>query len=302
MENYRKKRRLLFRRAVVCLVLAGVLALLGFGVFKGTGVLMKMAEGSAASAAVLSSSPPDASSRAVSSRAASSAASAVSSAVPAVSREEEAVSAPPPSSAPATASVRPPAPGTPAPGGWFRDAVFVGDSRTEGLENFDGLDGATYYAVKGLMVDTIYTKQAVRDGSSKITVMRALQKKKFKKVYIMLGVNELGWSSFATFISDYGKVIDDIKKYQPGTRIYLQAILPVTAQKSTSSSIYNNSRIINSNNAIRDLAKKKQVYYLAVDEAMKDASGALPSEATVDGVHLNAAYCKKWCEYLKLHI
>lgn len=294
MENHKKKRRLILRRAVVCLVLAGVLLLLGFGVVRGTGALMRMAEGGAASAAV-SSSPPSA----VSSRTASS---AVSSAAPAVSRAEEVSSAPPPSSAASAASVSPPAPGTPAPDGWFRDAVFVGDSRTEGLQNFDGLDGATYYAVKGLMVDTIYTKQAVRDGSSKITVMQALQKKKFRKVYIMLGVNELGWSSFATFISDYGKVIDDIKKYQPGTRVYLQAILPVTAQKSTSSSIYNNPRIVNSNGAIRDLAKKKQVFYLAVDEAVKDASGALPPGATVDGVHLNAAYCKKWCEYLKLHI
>lgn len=294
MENHKKKRRLILRRAVVCLVLAGVLLLLGFGVVRGTGALMRMAEGGAASAAV-SSSPPSA----VSSRTASS---AVSSAAPAISRAEEVSSAPPPSSAASAASVGPPAPGTPAPDGWFRDAVFVGDSRTEGLQNFDGLDGATYYAVKGLMVDTIYTKQAVRDGSSKITVMQALQKKKFRKVYIMLGVNELGWSSFATFISDYGKVIDDIKKYQPGTRVYLQAILPVTAQKSTSSSIYNNPRIVNSNGAIRDLAKKKQVFYLAVDEAVKDASGALPPGATVDGVHLNAAYCKKWCEYLKLHI
>lgn len=294
MENHKKKRRLILRRAVVCLVLAGVLLLLGFGVVKGTGALMRMAEGGAASAAVSSSLPS-----AVSSRTASS---AVSSTAPAVSRAEEVSSAPPPSSAASAASVSPPAPGTPAPDGWFRDAVFVGDSRTEGLQNFDGLDGATYYAVKGLMVDTIYTKQAVRDGSSKITVMQALQKKKFRKVYIMLGVNELGWSSFATFISDYGKVIDDIKKYQPGTRVYLQAILPVTAQKSTSSSIYNNPRIVNSNGAIRDLAKKKQVFYLAVDEAVKDASGALPPGATVDGVHLNAAYCKKWCEYLKLHI
>lgn len=294
MENHKKKRRLILRRAVVCLVLAGVLLLLGFGVVRGTGALMRMAEGGAASAAV-SFSPPSA----VSSRTASS---AVSSAAPAVSRAEEVSSAPPPSSAASAASVGPPAPGTPAPDGWFRDAVFVGDSRTEGLQNFDGLDGATYYAVKGLMVDTIYTKQAVRDGSSKITVMQALQKKKFRKVYIMLGVNELGWSSFATFISDYGKVIDDIKKYQPGTRVYLQAILPVTVQKSTSSSIYNNPRIVNSNGAIRDLAKKKQVFYLAVDEAVKDASGALPPGATVDGVHLNAAYCKKWCEYLKLHI
>ncbi len=282
MDKKKRKLRLLLRRVVVCLVCVCVLSLLVLGLAKGAGALIKVAEPGVAKAQT--GLPP-----------ASGIPAQTSSSGEAVSSKTQAVSA---------SSAVPPAPppGTPAPAGWFRDAVFVGDSRTEGLENYDGLDGATYYAVKGLMVDTIYTKQAVREGGSKVTVMQALQRRKFSKVYIMLGVNELGWSSFATFVGDYGKVVDDILKCQPGTRVYLQAILPVTAEKSRTDGIYNNVRIENSNKAIRKLAKEKKVNYLAVDEAVKDASGALPAGATVDGIHLNSAYCKKWCEYLKAHI
>ena len=296
MNTENRKRRLLLRRIIVCLVCVGVLALLIFGVAKGAAALMKIVNPGGA-AAQTGLSPSSGSSLQAASSAALSAPSSAK-AASSQARSAPAPAAPPPSSAPPLVT---PKPGTAAPAGWFRDAVFVGDSRTEGLENYDGLDGATYYAVKGLMVDTIYTKEAIRSGGSKITVMQALQRKKFGKVYIMLGVNELGWSSFATFVSDYGKVVDDIRKYQPGTRIYLEAILPVTAEKSKTDGIYNNTRIAGSNDAIRKLAAEKKVTYLAVDEAVRDASGALPSEATVDGIHLNAAYCKKWCDYLKTH-
>ncbi len=290
MDMRDKKRRLFLRRAIVCLACAGVLLLFVFGLAKGAAALMKSAKPGAAAAEGGPLRPAESSLQGVSS-------------APAASSRAR--------STPASAAVRPassslpvvtPSHGTPAPDGWFRDAVFVGDSRTEGLANYDGLDGATYYAGKGLMVDTVYTKQTVREGGAKLTVMQALQRKKFSKVYIMLGVNELGWSSFGTFVGDYGKIVDDIRKYQPGTRIYLQAILPVTARKSAESKIYNNARIANSNDAIRKLAAAKKVNYLAADEAVRDSSGALPAGATVDGIHLNAAYCKKWCEYLKAHI
>lgn len=286
MDQKNKKRRLFLRRLIVCTVSVCLCALFAFGAVKGAAALIRITKADAAQTGM----------------------SPVSGSVSESSAGAAVSEAPGPASAPGVLSsrpvqpVKPPPAGTPAPAGWFRDAVFVGDSRTEGLENLDGLDGATYYAVKGLMVDTIYTKQAIREGGSKVTVMQALRSRKFKKVYIMLGINELGWSSFATFISDYGKAIDDIKCCQPGTRVYLQAILPVTAEKSQTDSVYNNSRIASSNDAIRKLAKTKKVDYLAADEAVKDASGALPAEATVDGVHLNAVYCKKWCEYLMQHI
>lgn len=302
MDKNKKKLRLALRRTIVCIIGAGVLSLLIFALTRGTGALMKITDAGAQAAQgdIPASSGPSAVSRPASSAAPPSSSNGRSaSSVPAASSVLPASSAPASSAAPLAPW---PAAGTAAPSGWFRDAVFIGDSRTEGLQNYDGLDGATYYAVKGLMVDTVYTKEAIREGSSKLTVMQALQRNRFRKVYVMLGVNELGWSSFATFIGDYGRMIDDIRKYEPGSEVYLQAILPVTAGKSASDSVYNNGRIKNSNDAIKKLAAAKQVTFLPVNEAVQDITGALPAEATVDGVHLNAAYSRKWCEYLKQHI
>lgn len=186
--------------------------------------------------------------------------------------------------------------------GWFKDAVFIGNSRTEGLRNYDGLDGAEYYAQKGLMVDTVYTKKLAAICGRECTAMQAVKEKRFGKVYLMFGINELGWSSSQTFFDDYGKIINDIKKDAPKTAIYIQSIMPVSEKKSGSSKIYNNAKIKEFNERLKKLARDEKVKYLDIAAAVSDTNGALPDGASVDGVHLNAQYCGKWCDYLKTHI
>lgn len=275
MKRFSKRIRLIIRRTIVCFCFALILVILCSGIDRCYKILSL--DFKAKPGGVSSLSPP------VDSRLPSEAAV----------REEPGRSSPP---AQVSKPVVPPKPES-----WFNDAVLIGDSRTEGLENYDGLGNASYFAIKGLMVDTVYTKPAVKLNGKRLTVMQAIKQKKFGKVYIMLGVNELGWSSFRTFVDDYGKMVDDIKKDQPGAVIYLQSILPVTNEKSVSSTIYNNQKIRNSNLAIQKLAAQKNVKYLAVDTAVSDSSGALAADAATDGIHLNAAYCKKWCDYLKTH-
>ena len=180
---------------------------------------------------------------------------------------------------------------------FFQDAVFIGDSRTEGLGN-SGLMG--FYAYKGLMVDTVFTKQVVNDGGQKLTVIDALKKHKFGKIYIMLGVNELGWASEDVFIKRYGKLVDEIKKIEPISKIYVQSILPVSKAKSDKG-VYTNDRIRLYNRLIKEMCAEKGVKYLDVYQAVVNSSGALPDDAAVDGVHLKMAYCKKWANYLRAH-
>ncbi|NLZ39512.1 MAG: hypothetical protein GX893_07905 [Firmicutes bacterium] len=185
---------------------------------------------------------------------------------------------------------------------FFRDAVFIGDSRTAGLQKLGGLTEATYYTAIGLKVDTIFTKEVVntKDGSKK-TIITALRQKPFKKVYIMLGINELGWAYSDLFIAKYEELIEEIKKIEPKAQIYVQSILPVSKKKSESDQIYNNAKIREYNQLIQKMAEKYSVYYLNVAECMLDQMGNLPEEASADGVHLNKKYCDLWIEYLRTH-
>ena len=49
-------------------------------------------------------------------------------------------------------------------------------------------------------------------SDKKITIMQALEKHKFGKVYVMLGVNELGWVYEKVFIQRYGELVDEMEQ------------------------------------------------------------------------------------------
>lgn len=182
--------------------------------------------------------------------------------------------------------------------GDYSDAAFIGDSRTEALKTYGLLKGADYYTYKGLKVDTVFTEPCIDVDGSKMTVMDAIGRKQYKRIYIMLGVNELGWVSTDIFIDDYGKIIDKLKETQPGATIYVQSILPVSAKKSEIDEIYNNPRINEFNGLIQAMAEEKGATYLPVNTAVMDETGALPAGASTDGVHPNIDYCRKWTAYL----
>ncbi len=184
---------------------------------------------------------------------------------------------------------------------FFNDAVFIGDSRTEGFIISNSLSNAKSLTVKGLMVDTAFTRPAINMNGEKLTVTKALSNLKFKKVYIMLGVNELGWAYEEIFIKKYAELIDYVKNLNSEAQIYIQSIIPVSYEKSSSDKIYNNKNINNFNKLILKMTKEKQVYYVNVEECLKDEEGNLPAGASTDGVHLKKEYSKKWYEYLKTH-
>lgn len=185
---------------------------------------------------------------------------------------------------------------------YFEDAVFIGDSRTAGLQKFGGPREATYYTANGLKVDTFFTKEFVETKSGgKITVNEALQQQPFQKAYIMLGINELGWVYSDLFIKKYGEVIDAIRKSAPQAQIYVQSLLPVSKERSLRDKIYNNANIAAYNALIQQMAAEKNLYYLDVAQCVADQEGNLAADASTDGIHLHKAYCDLWFDYLKRH-
>ncbi len=192
--------------------------------------------------------------------------------------------------------------GEPVEESYFDDAVFIGDSRTEGFMLYSPPSSkAVSYTYKGLMVDTVFTSEVIKKDGKKIPVMEALKNTDFGKVYIMLGINETGWISNDIFIEKYEKIIDSIRESHPDAIIYIQSILPVSHRVSSTHSYIKNSKINQYNSRILEMARDNGVYFVNVAEAMTNENGCLPKEAAVDGIHLKKSYCQKWLDYLKTH-
>lgn len=184
---------------------------------------------------------------------------------------------------------------------YFDDALFIGDSRTVGLSEYSGWSNPTYYADVGMTIYDIFEKKIAKVGGHKVTVEEALKKNDFKKIYIMLGINELGTGTSKTFTKEYIKVMKRIKQLQPDAIIFIQGIMNVTKEKSDSDPIFNNKNIKDRNEHIAKLADNKTVFYIDVNEAITDESGGIPSKYTFDNIHLKASYYKIWTKFLMKH-
>lgn len=183
----------------------------------------------------------------------------------------------------------------------FNEKVaFIGDSRTQGLLMYTGLNDVIDYSYIGLMVDTAISKEFVKGkNGEKITILEDMQKRDLDTVYIMLGVNELGWSYSEVFVSKYKELIQKIKSVQPDCEIILQSIIPITKSRSDSDNIFNNKNINKYNKLIQQIAIDENVTFLNVGATLADKNGNLPEEASSDGIHVDVDYCEKWLDYLK---
>ena len=184
---------------------------------------------------------------------------------------------------------------------YFSDAVFVGDSRTEGLRMYSGLTGAKFFSEVGLTVTKAFSDSFVALDGQYLTAAEALRQADYGKVYIMLGMNELGWVYESVFADEYGKIIDVIRESHPGAEIYVQSIIPVSRWKDGSNDIYTNANVVRLQKALCEMCMEKGVHYVNVAEAVQDADGFLPADATPDGLHLTPEYCKIWLDYLRTH-
>lgn len=187
---------------------------------------------------------------------------------------------------------------------YFADAVFIGDSRTVGMFEYGGLeDITTFYASTGLTIFKLFDAPiaAVPGEKEKQTIEQALGERQFSKIYLMIGINEMGTGTVDTFIQKYSEVVEHLKELQPDAVIYLQGIMKVTTKRSEQGDYINNEGIEARNVRIEELADYVKVYYLDVNPLICDETGGMNPAYTFDGVHLKAQYIPIWKDFLKQH-
>lgn len=240
--------------------------------------------------------------------------SAVTGTAPETSGQEPSVSAEPEPPAAERPAPQPPsvppeeptqpqenAPSVPADDAAFDDTVFIGDSRTEGFHLYSGMENGQYLYAVGATVASVADKATQSVDGKKIPILDALETLKFSKVYIMLGMNELGWPRASAYYTQYGKVIDRVREINPDAVIVLETLPPVSAKQEGKHSYVNNSRIAEFNDQIRSLAEERCCQLLDVAPALTGADGCLPEDLSADGIHLTSKGYALWRTYLEEH-
>ncbi len=113
------------------------------------------------------------------------------------------------------------------------------------------------------------------------------------RLFINIGTNDLSRAdiSIGEIMTQYEKLLDQVLDEIPDCRIYLMAYYPVNYEAAVEGmkpvlEIRSNEKITLANQAVRELAGKKGLRFIDVNDPLKDNLGRLKAEYTIEGMHI----------------
>lgn len=201
---------------------------------------------------------------------------------------------------------------------YFDDAVFVGDSITvsfsmyveaQRAEGIDCLGDA--YVLASASLGYINSFLPIDDDNCVLPMYQGVQQPLedsiaqigAKKVYIMLGMNDIVQASLETTMRNAEEAINNIKAKSPDAEIYIESVTPMI--ESAQYDGLNNEKIREFNGIMKDFADENGYPYLDIYSVVADENGNLKEEYCSDpddmGMHFLFNADALWEKYLLNH-
>ena len=173
------------------------------------------------------------------------------------------------------------------------DLVFIGDSITQGWEG----------AGKGVWAEYYGKRNAVNlgiGGDRTQHVIWRLDNGNFKNItpkaaVIMIGTNNSGSNTSQEIADGVTKIVEQIRKKSPETKILLLAVFPRGANKDDGRRKVNQG----ANQIFSKLDDGKHVHYLDIGSAFLDDDQTLPREIMPDLLHLSPQGYEIWAKSIE---
>ena len=167
-----------------------------------------------------------------------------------------------------------------------KKTVLVGDSTMRAVREYYVLPKR--YTVTKIGVNThSFMTQRYADYSingSAATGINKLISLHPDRIFIMMGMNELAWTSVSGTVKGYEKIIKRIKKKLPKAEVVIMATSPTSANPGRGTP--SNGKINRLNKALKKMAKRRKVSYYAWSSAFKNKKGYLKASCNDgDGCH-----------------
>lgn len=205
----------------------------------------------------------------------------------------------PPTEAPTEAPTEPPTEPGPVDEGWFDDALFIGESRIQGLQVFSRLGDADYFCAASMTVYGVLDAKLSDTDFTDTTLDQLLQSREYGKVYIHLGINEIPVGSTGIY-NGYMKIVERVRALEPDATIVLMGCMAITEQYAARMGFDMNT-VHALNDKLKALAESEPEVFRFSDTNSWAAGedGYLIPEITHDGCHLHAERYADWCAQLK---
>lgn len=186
---------------------------------------------------------------------------------------------------------------------YFEDALFIGDSRTSGLAEYGNMmDHTSFMSRESASIYALFSsKMDFREPGSDVRetdLYDVLSARQYGKIYLSVGVNELGIGNTYGYYELYRRALIKIRVMQPEAIIYIQGSMHVSETVAKKDKVTNNTIIVQRNKAIATLANGYNIFYIDMNTAVCDKNGNLIADYSGDGVHLKASKYELWHESL----
>lgn len=203
---------------------------------------------------------------------------------------------------------------------YFDNCVFIGDSVSLKLTQYVRNMRKEYPSLLGtaplfLTAGSLGSGEALEPLSSKSLHPSYMGKKMLledavaasgaRKVFIMLGMNDIAPYGIEGSANNMITLIERIMEKSPGIQVFIQSATPRIKGEYQK---LNNNALFEYNLKLYEYSRQNEsrgVYFLDIAYIMRDQNGDLPTNYCSDvegmGMHFNNTACKLWIEYLYTH-
>jgi predicted alpha-1,2-mannosidase len=170
------------------------------------------------------------------------------------------------------------------------EIIFLGNSITDGAEWFELLRNPNVKN-RGIGGD---------DTDGVLERLKEVTSSQPKKVFIMIGTNDLAYGKSIDHIAEnHKKIITQIRRDSPNTKIYMQSVLPVEDAIHVTRP---NSSMLEINKHLKQYCEEAGTAYIDLVPVFSDEKGKLDKKYSIDGLHLNGAGYLKWIEVIRKYV
>ena len=202
---------------------------------------------------------------------------------------------------------------------YFDDAVFIGDSVSLKLERYTTQQRSAnpnfFGKAQFLTAGSMGSGNALEAPSSesihplyngqKMALADSVKACGAKKVYIMLGMNDMAIYGVDGAVENMETLIEGILEKTPDAKIYVESATPLVASKNIADHKLNNTNLNAYNQKLSALCQEKGWYFVNVWSTVDDGTGNLKVSYCSDpddmGIHFTDAGCEAWIDYLYTH-
>ena len=185
---------------------------------------------------------------------------------------------------------------------WFNDALIIGETRISGVEIYGLAKGADLYYSNSMTTESAMNGSGYDRNENSTSLGSVLAGKKYGKIYICLGLNEMGWNHPDEFEESLTNLVSYIRQIQPNADIYIQTLIPCTESLAYSHPYITLEKIASMNSMMQSVAVGSKVFLLGLPEGLVTESGALNSDfSQANGLSLTQGGMDLWCQYMRTH-